>query len=255
METKPYLFTYIIAYKHRADRIHNLKRVLEWLIGFTGIEIIIIEQDRSPKLHTFSLRGVKHIYTKSDLPFNKAWAFNVGLKYSTTGTIVFGDCDIIMDAQEFINGLKSLQNFECVSPYNRVIDLNQNEIHLTIDQMKGVVRPGRGETDIQKICLCGGIIMFRKDAIIKIGGWDQQFISWGGEDDYQSFKSKMFLTWTELPANCYHLWHDRGAPDQKWYNRNLQLLNKLISFSIEDTKKYIGTSMNKIGFKNSYCDK
>lgn len=255
METKPYLFTYIIAYKHRADRIHNLKRVLEWLIGFTGIEIIIVEQDKAPKLHTFSLRGVKHIYTESNLPFNKSWAFNVGLKYSTTNTIVFGDCDIVMDAQEFITGLKALQNFDCVSPYNKVIDLNQNEIHMTIDQMKNVIRPGRGETDIQKICLCGGIIMFRKEAIIAIGGWCERFIGWGAEDDYESFKAKMFLNCTELSANCYHLWHDRGIPDQKWYNRNLQLYNNLLQMGKEDVSKLIATTSPKNGMKNSFCDK
>jgi hypothetical protein len=31
-------------------------------------------------------------------------------------------------------------------------------------------RPGRGETDHQKVPLCGGICIFRREAIDKIGG-------------------------------------------------------------------------------------
>ncbi len=157
-----------------------------------------------------------------------------------------------MDPNGFIQGLNNLQSFDCVSPYNRVIDLLPNEFNLSLDQLSAIDRPGRGETDIQKICLSGGIIMYRKESIYKIGGWSEDFIGWGGEDDYQSTKSKMLLNWTELPSRCYHLWHERGAPDQKWYNRNLQLLNKLINLSVEDTKKLININLPKIGMKNKY---
>ena len=42
---KSHLFTFIIAYKHRNDRIHNLRRVLDWVAGFGGIEIIIVDDN------------------------------------------------------------------------------------------------------------------------------------------------------------------------------------------------------------------
>lgn len=245
-----HLFTFIIAYKHRNDRIHNLRRVLDWVTGFGGVEIIIVEQDKSPKLPSFTFKGIKYIFTKSEMPFNKAWAFNVGLQHSTTQTIVFGDCDLIMDPHKMIEALKQLDNYECVSPYSRVIDLNSNEVNMNLEQMSKINRPGRGETDIQKICLAGGIIMYRKNAIVKIGGFDQGFIGWGGEDDFQSHKSKIFLTWYEQSGTCYHLWHERGAPDPTPYQRNLELLNKLMSLSKEDLQKHINNSLPKIGIKN-----
>jgi len=250
---KPFLFSVIIAYKHRNDRIHNLRRVLDWLYGFGRIEIIIVEQDKKPKLPDFPIKGIKYIFTKSNTPFNKSHAFNVGLKYATTDVIVFGDCDLIMDPHKFIDGLKLLEQYECVSPYSRVIDLNPNEVNLTLEQMNMINRPGRGETDIQKICLSGGIIMYRKEAIYKIGGWEEQFIGWGAEDDFQSHKSKNLLScYEQMSTTCYHLWHERGVPDQKWYQRNLQLLNKLIILPIDDLKKHIQASLPKIGMINKY---
>lgn len=253
---KPYIFTFIIAYRHKMDRLQNLKKVIDWVLGFNAVELIIVEQDKVPKLPNFSLKGFKYIFTKSDLPFNKAWAFNVALKNATTDVIVFGDSDIIMDPNEFISGIKLLEVYESVSPYNKVIDLEQNEVNMPIGQMATIARPGRGETDIQKICLAGGIIMFRRESIFRIGGFSSEsFIGWGGEDDYASILTKRFLKWTECPNKCYHLYHTKVTPNMTYYQRNLQLLNKLNSLSNEDLLKYIKNSAPKIGFKNTYFDK
>ena len=79
---RSHLFSFIIAYRHRNDRIHNLKRVLEWLQGFGGIEIIIIEQDKSPKVG-FYVPGTL-IEVKGDLELSRTnpeivivWAWHI----------------------------------------------------------------------------------------------------------------------------------------------------------------------------------
>jgi predicted glycosyltransferase involved in capsule biosynthesis len=100
--------------------------------------------------------------------------------------------------------------------------------------------------------MCGGICIFRRDAINKIGGWDQNFIGWGGEDDFQSVKVKNFLNYYENTAKCFHIYHDRPAPDMKWYQRNLQLLQKLSDMSKEELQKVINNSLPKLGMKNLY---
>ena len=64
----PYLFSYIIGYRHSQERLLNLRRVLDWLRGFCGVEVIIVEQDREPILSTFTLFGFKYIFTKSEHP-------------------------------------------------------------------------------------------------------------------------------------------------------------------------------------------
>ena len=245
------MFTYIIAYRHSLDRYTNLRRVLDWVNGFTGSEVIVVEQDKHSKISHLNL-PCKHIFVKSDMPFNKSHAFNVGLKASSTKVIVFGDSDLIMRPDGFIESLNLLQTYEMVNPYRSVIDLTAQESALDLGQLVGIDRPGRGETDIQKVPLCGGICVFRRDAINKIGGWCEDFVGWGGEDDFQSVKVKHFLSWTELPHKCYHLFHERTAPDMKWYQRNLQLLQKLGAMSREELYKLVAVSIPKIGMKNKY---
>jgi hypothetical protein len=247
-----YTFSFIIGYRHNTERFNNLKKVIEWILGFKGVELIIVEQDKSPKLRDFTLKGFKYVFTESNMPYNRSWAFNVGTKHSTTNNLVFGDSDLIMDPNEFITAFKMLENYECVSPYNKVIDLEPIENNWSLDNLKQINRPGRGELDNQKINLTGGMVFFRKDAINKLGGWGEEFMDWGGEDDFQTFKVKNLITWYECEYRCYHLYHHRGAPNPKYYQRNLQMLQKLLQMDKNSLVKYIYSVQKKVGLKNKY---
>jgi hypothetical protein len=111
-------FTYVIGYKHSNDRINNLRHVLDWINGFQGVDVILVEQDKHSKISHLNLKC--HIFLKTKQPYNRSWAFNVAMKNAKSG-IVFGDSDIIMDPTQFIESLRSLENFDMVSPYKSVL--------------------------------------------------------------------------------------------------------------------------------------
>jgi len=244
-------FSFIIAYRHSADRILNLRRVLDWVNGFSGSEVIIVEQDSHSKISHINLKA-KHIFTKSKGQFNKSWAFNVGLKYSSSNIVIFGDSDLIMNPDDFIKGLQMVENFDMVNPYKSVIDLTPAENNLPFEQIVNINRAGRGETDIQKVPLCGGICIFRRDAIEKILGWSEEFQGWGGEDDFQSLKVKHFLNWTELNAKCYHFYHQKVQPDMTFYQKNLSFLQNSAKMSKDEFWQLVQTTSQKNGLKNKY---
>lgn len=249
----PYSFTYVIGYRHIPDRLNNLRRVLDWINGFGGVEVLLIEQDKHSKISHLNLRA-KHIFLKSQAPYNKSWAFNIAMKQAKSNIIVYADSDLIMDPNHLIEALKLMSEYEMVNPYKSVVDLEPQESNLPLDKILQISRPGRGETDHQKVPLCGGICLFRRDAIQKIGGWNEDFIAWGAEDDFVSVKVKHFLNWTELPHRCYHLYHQRPAPDMNLYQKNLQLLNKLAAMSKEELMKVTNNQVQKIGMKNKYAN-
>lgn len=246
-----YKFTFIIGYRHTIDRLNNLRRTLDWVNSFSGAEIILVEQDKHSKISHLNLR-CKHIFIKSTMPYNRSWAFNIGLKHSNSNIIVCGDSDLVMNPNDFIKGLQALSEYEMVSPYHSVVDLNPQESNLPLEQVVQINRAGRGETDNQKINISGGIAIFRRDSLLKIGGWNEDFIGWGGEDDYQTMKVKHFLKHTELQARCFHLYHARVAPDNRYYQRTLQLLEKTKGMSKEEIQKVTNASIPKIGMKNKY---
>lgn len=246
-----YSFTFIIGYRHRNDRLNNLRRTLEWINGFTGVQVILVEQDKHSKIEHLKL-PCNHIFIKSKMPYNRSWSFNVGLKYAKTNVIVFSDSDLIMNPTDLINGLRALENYDMVSPYSSVLDLTPQESSQPLENLIKIERPGRGETDNQKINICGGISMFRKEAILKIGGWPEEFVGWGGEDDFLTIKVQNFLKWSELKGKCFHLYHDRQAPDPSLYQRTLKMLEGFSKMSKEELTKVINNSIPKIGMLNKY---
>lgn len=244
--------TYVITYKHRPDRILHLRKVLEWLSGFSNIDVMLVEQDTHSKIKHLSLKA-KHIFIKNDGVFNKSWAYNVAIKRNQNPIIVFGDSDIIMNPHEFISAINEINNYDVISPYSSVLDLTREESEWPFANLLAIQRPGRGETDNQKINLCGGITIFKAESIMKIGGWCEEFLAWGGEDDAQTLKVKTIgLTYKEMPYRCYHFFHTRDEMNMSLYQRNLQILDKFNSMSKEDLTRYISSRVNKIGMMNQY---
>jgi glycosyltransferase involved in cell wall biosynthesis len=244
-------FTYIIGYRHKPDRLNNLRRVIDWINGFQGVDLIIIEQDKHSKISHLNLR-CRHIFLKSEKPYNKSWAFNVATKMAKSNIIVFADSDLIMNPNEFIEGLKMLEQYEMVNPYKSVVDLNGQETGLPLEAIIKIDRPGRGETDHQKVPICGGICMFRKEAIDKIAGWNEQFIGWGAEDDFVSLKVQHFLNWKQMDYRCFHLFHNREQPNMQEYQRNLSLLDQYNKLPREEFMKNLHRDVQKNGMKNKY---
>lgn len=244
-------FTYIIGYRHKIDRLQNLRRVLDWINGFQGVDVIVVEQDTHSKISHLSLK-CRHLFLKSDKPYNKSWSFNYATKMAKTGIIVFADSDLIMNPNQLIDGLKQIENYEMVNPYKSVIDLDPNESGFQLDQILQINRPGRGETDHQKVPICGGICIFRRETIDKIAGWNENFIGWGAEDDFVSVKVQHFLNWKQMDYKCYHLFHTREQPNMNEYQRNLNLLQQLAKLSKEELWKISHRDVQKNGMKNKY---
>lgn len=246
-----YSFTFIIGYRHRSDRFTNLRKVLEWVNGFAGVDVILVEQDSHSKIDHINL-DARHIFVKNDGHYNRSWAFNIGIKLSKSNIIVFSDSDLIMDPEEFITSLKEIENYDMVSPYKSVLDLLPNEVNKSIDDLNKITRPGRGETDNQTINICGGMSIFRKDSIMRIGGWCEDFWSWGGEDDYLTILVKKFLKYKEMSYRCYHLYHSRDKMDMQQYQKNLNLFNRLNKMSDDELLRFINNNRTKNSFINKY---
>jgi len=249
---KKNVFTYIIGYRHRPDRINLLRKTLDWINSFSGTEVIVVEQDKHSKISHLNL-NCKHIFVESTKPYNRSWSFNIGLRYAKTDIIACGDSDLIMHPEDLINALKETKNYEMVNPYKSVIDLNPQESNLSFEKMFEINRPGRGELDHQKTNISGGIAIFQKQALYKIGGWDENFWDWGGEDDLQTIKIENFLTYKTMDARSYHLYHARLAPDQNNYKRNLTILSKVSEMNKDQLTNMINLSKGSIGLKNKCC--
>jgi len=256
MVTDHYKFTYVILYRHKPDRLKNLRRVIEWVQGFAGVEIIIIEQDNVSKIKDLNIRGYRHIFVKNDGLFNRSWGFNVAAKFATTNIICCGDSDLIMNPEQFLKSIEKINKgeVECISPYNEVIELTPQEASSPIDSLYKINRPGRGvaEGDVRKINLCGGLVILTKDAFDKVGGWPEECRGWGAEDNVMTHKVVSFLKYDELPYKCYHLPHAQDQIDQSQYSVNFNFMQKIVAMDKPTLANYINSVMPVISHTNKY---
>ena len=183
-------FTYVIPFRYRADRIIPLRRVVDLINGFQGSEILIVEQDKHSKISHLALKA-NHIFIENDLPFNKSWAFNVALKRVISPVVIFADADFILNPNQLIESLNVLENYDCVIPTSNIVNLSPQESAADLNTIFTINRKE------YKFSMTNGCVIFKKEAILKIGGWNEDFIGVSHENQFQDHKIKTLLNYKQ----------------------------------------------------------
>jgi glycosyltransferase involved in cell wall biosynthesis len=242
--------TCVIPFMYSEDRLLPLRRVLA-NARLLNCEVIVIEQGREQLLPSKEvLTDEKYLFLKNEFPFNKSWALNIAWMQASGDAILFMDADTLIAPDHVRTAVAALADCDFVSPHAKVIDLQESESDLPLEALFEIDRPGRGEQDRQKVPLCGGITLFTREGLEKVGGWPEEFFGWGGEDDAMGRKVELLLRWKELDFTCFHLFHRRGVQQPDWYKRNLEILDLYMDSDDEDLRIHIDQVRPLIGDSN-----
>jgi hypothetical protein len=227
----------ILPYREESEaRARNLGLVLRNLRAAGFDELVVVEHGPSPALDVETLDGARLLHIEGDGPFNKSQALNRGALATRAGTLVMADTDVLIDPAVLAACAETCaRDFDAISPYDVLIDLDEKSTRRLwegdlpaeagIDPAR-LNRRGEGE----HLCFCGGVYLIRRECYLDIGGQDERFTGWGGEDDAMSIKLQRLglniATNRSRPA--FHLWHPRARPvgHDPHYHRNLELLHQ-----------------------------
>lgn len=235
-------FTYIIPFYYRHDRVLPLRRVVEWLSGFSGIEILIIEQGKHSKIAELNLKA-KTIFLQSNIPFNKSWSLNHGLKIAKSNIVVCGGSDIMMNPNDLIESLKILENYDCVIPTSGINFLNGSESMMDMNSILSINRPQ------QKTIMSYDITLFKRDSLARIGGWNEDLMS-GGEDLFQDYKITKMLKFTKMNANSFKFNTHQFPVDESLKNRDQQIMSSIMDGDMNKLHGHISATLFRIGSKS-----
>jgi len=199
----------IIAFRG-IERLAQLKTCLATLQSQQGVnsEIILVEQSRQQLLNADLLPGVRLIHARStslDMPFNKSWAMNVGARHARAGILIFHDGDILAPAEYVKSIVAIIQRGFHGARIPRLVfypDRSTSEMIQAGDSIDGI----QSINEVRQNCR-GISLAMEKEAYWSIGGHDESFYGWGGEDDeiLQRAETLNFYPGGFMPF--VHLWH------------------------------------------------
>jgi GT2 family glycosyltransferase len=254
----------ILTYRQGAGdaRRANLDTVLARLARSPDVEVLVVEQDAVPRLGgALPHAGARAVFVHNPGPFNKGWGFNVGARLASGSVLAFCDADVLVGASLDKALRYCARDVAIAKPYVRLVDLTQAQTRAlrarTLDPATIDARsPGR-EAIGESIVLCGGLFAMRRDAFVHIGGFDERFVGWGGEDDAMSLKvERARLPCVELDDEvALHLWHARPRAAticNPHYAQNLALLADYRRYGDAELARLAEVQWQGCGYSHKY---
>jgi len=218
-------------------RLRNLAAVVEYLGQYLPrSQIIIAEHDLKSKLDTlFDEAQVNKILYSDDAAFNKSKMINMAVEQANGDVLVVCDADLIVDFENLQHSIAAVQaELDFVRPYSDLIDLDldQSDHYLKTGELPDTAKSNESTNRShfgERLCLAGGIFVINKSIFTQLGGFDERFRGWGGEDDAFSLLVQSRVTRSAIFRSgfAWHLWHPRvDISNSKDYARNKQLLRQ-----------------------------
>ena len=140
--------------------------------------------------------------------FNRSAARNAGVAQSTADVVAIIDADNLISPLSISAAAVMAQRSQrLVKPFSQFGYLDR-ETTDTYYATNNVPRQAGWETIGLVQGFTGGAYVLRRDMWDKVGGFDEAFVGWGGEDDAFHIQAERTLgPVLVVPGTNYHLWH------------------------------------------------
>lgn len=175
-------------------------------------ECVVVEQDVRPVIGDRLPEWIRYIHLPipdGDMPYARSWAFNVAARAAHGKALVLHDNDMLAPAR-YAARIAELfaAGYEIAQLKRFIFYLGEHSTQLAAE--RGHL-PGRANCDqVLQNAEAGGSVAITRDAFIQLGGMDESFIGWGGEDLEFWDRCLTRKTWRFGSMPMVHLWH----PDQ-----------------------------------------
>jgi hypothetical protein len=201
------------------------------------IVCLVIEQDSTVHIAPHLPSWVRHIHAPlpdSEAPYNRSHTFNVGAKQARGGTLLLHDNDMLVPrsyCRQILERVK--RGYEVINPKRFIFYLNSdhtnNLLGSTVKLSDADYLQQPAEAIVQNL-EAGGSLAITASAYDAIGGMDESFVGWGGEDNEFWDRCLTRPTWIWGYEPIIHLWHRsqplKGQPENPNLTRMRQVLQR-----------------------------
>lgn len=173
----------------------------------TDFEILVVEYSAEREYQAMCQGPIRymHVERKPGQPFSRSRALNWGARLAAGPVLILHDADIVVPDKYVESVLDTTSGgFEGLQPMRYLFYLDQAST-TTFAECGGAALPQRIASVGHNYA--GGSTVVTAEAYRAVGGLDERFEEWGGEDNdfLDRLKTRRFFAGGFLPA--IHLWH------------------------------------------------
>lgn len=197
---------------HRGEsRLPHLLATLASLAGQRNarLECLVVEQDAESTLRAHLPSWVRHVHTpppQPQMPYCRSWAFNVGAQQARGRILVLHDNDMLAPQDYAACLLSHFEKGVDVANLTRFIfyldDAQTGALFALRDRV-----PALTPAVITQNVEGGGTVAISREAFARIGGMDESFVGWGGEDNEFWERAQTLRHWSYGYLPMVHLHH------------------------------------------------
>jgi predicted glycosyltransferase involved in capsule biosynthesis len=241
--------SFLIPYRYDSEaRLRNLKLVTKYLKKNFSCHIMCTE---NAKTRTFFDSGIDHYtFQENQLEtFHRTKILNEMCRATSRSIICLYDTDVFLTPNQYINATQAIRtnHVDMVYPYDGRFYNIENEEYL--NKFQACL-----STDFIQLDKChlihpasvGGCIFFSRKRFMELGMENENFKSWGWEDNSRLVThKKLGSRIARLPGVLYHLHHPSSANSanttSEAYKNNEREFYKVSQMTVEQLKQYIST--------------
>jgi hypothetical protein len=203
------LVSFIIGHRGAARRPH-LRATIASIAAQTEVpvECLVVEQSTAPQIAQLLPLWVQYLHTPlpyPEMPYSRAWAFNLGARHARGRYLVFHDNDVCAPARyaaELVSVFR--RGFEAARLQRFVFYLSGRHTQTIFDGNR--ITEDQPPLEVVQNCQ-GHTIAVERDAYFAVGGHDEAFLGWGGEDNelFDRLRTRKLHDCSYLPF--LHLYH------------------------------------------------
>lgn len=212
---------------HRGEqRVPQLIATLATIAAQRDIrcECIVVEQSERIEVGNRLPGWARYIHTplrNARMPYCRSWAFNVGARVATGRILVFHDNDMLVP-EAYASELWSryIRGYEVINLKRFIFFVT--EAHSRRIQSTRVLGTFEPPYTVMQNAEAGGSVAMTRDAYFAIGGYDESFVGWGGEDNEFWERAQTRRVWPYGYLPIVHLWHPAQSQKQDRENPTLR---------------------------------
>ncbi|KOR89613.1 galactosyltransferase-related protein [Paenibacillus solani] len=147
--------------------------------------------------------------------FSRSKAINLAYRQASKDILVIADSDIVYDPDLLRASAAHVTSGQWVIPFSRILRLAEHTSQLLLRQTSGWPLAVKPEILAEAATgFVGGFNMLDRNAYETVGGYDERFIGWGGEDEAFAYALDTLVSpHIRLDGEMVHFWHPFVGPD------------------------------------------